>query len=222
MTDAQPAFDPLADPAETAARTPGLVHVPATARNRAPILDALADLLPSEPLRVLEIASGSGEQGLWFARRLPQATWAPTEASAEGVAAIAAWRALLPELHDRFLPPRLLDAAAPPWPVEPADAVFVSNLTHISPWPATLGLMAGAASLLSPGGLLLIYGPFNEGGGFTGPGNVAFDADLRARHPAWGLRDREAVDARAVAEGFAVEPRRVMPADNRLLVYRRL
>jgi hypothetical protein len=214
-------FDPLADPAATAAAYPGLRHAPASARNREPIAAALAELLPAAPCRVLEIASGSGEHGLWVARALPQVTWTPSEASADGLAAIEAWRGLCPELHDRVEAPVLIDAATPPWPGPKMDAVFVANLTHIAPWAVTLGLMAGAAARLRAGGLLLIYGPFNEEGQFTGPGNAAFDADLKMRNPEWGLRDRAAVDAAAKLQGFDAAPLRRMPADNRLLVYRR-
>ncbi len=214
-------FDPLADPAATTARHPGLSHAPATARNRAPICQALAELLPTTPCKLLEVASGTGEHALWVARSLPQVTWQPSEATQEGVAAIEAWRALCPDLGARVLPPVQIDAAQPPWPGAEVDAVFTANLTHIAPWDATLGLLAGAAARLGQGGLLLIYGPVNEGGSFTGPGNAAFDADLRLRHPEWGLRAREDVDAVAQGLGFAIEPRRTMPADNRLLVYRR-
>jgi hypothetical protein len=214
-------FDPLADPAATVARHPGLSHAPATARNRAPICKALADLLPTMPCTVLELASGTGEHALWMARELPQVTWQPSEATPEGVAAIKAWRKLCPELAARVLPPVQINAARPPWPGYAVDAVFTANLTHIAPWDATLGLIAGAAVRLGQGGLLLIYGPFNEGGRFTGPGNAAFDADLRRRNPDWGLRDLEDIDHMALAHGFASEPHRMMPADNRLLVYRR-
>lgn len=213
-------FDPLADPAATVARHPGLSHAPATARNRVPICQALAELLPTTPCSVLEVASGTGEHALWMAREPPQVTWQPSEATPEGLAAIEAWRALCPELDARALPPVQINAARPPWPGTAVDAVFTANLTHIAPWSATQGLITGAAARLGQGGLLLIYGPFNEGGSFTGPGNAAFDADLRLRNPAWGLRDREVVDDLALAQGFAVEPYRIMPADNRLLVYR--
>jgi len=214
-------IDPLADPARTAALHPGLHHAPATARNREPIRAALDALLPAGPCHVLELASGTGEHALWMARALPRVTWAPSEATGTGLAAITAWRALCPDLAGRVLPPVLLDAGQPPWPGAPVDAVFVANLTHIAPWAATEGLVAGAAGRLRAGGLLLIYGPFNAGGAFTGPGNASFDADLRRQNPDWGLRDHEALDALAAAQGFVAEPARVMPADNRLLAYRR-
>lgn len=221
MTPYPAPTDPLADPAATAALYPGLRHAPATARNREPIRHALAELLPARPCAVLEIASGSGEHALWMARSLSQVTWLPSEATADGLAAVEDWRALCPDLADRVPRPVLIDAVRPPWPGARVDALFAANLTHISPWSATLGLVAGAGARLVAGGLMLIYGPFNEGGGFTGPGNAGFDADLRRRNSDWGLRDREAVDAAASAQGFVAEPCRVMPADNRLLVYRR-
>ena len=214
-------FDPLADPAATAARLPHLRHAPASARNRAPIAAALAELLPATPCSVLEIASGTGEHGLWMARSLPQITWQPSEATREGLSGIEDWRALCPDLADRVLPPVMIDAARPPWPGPAVDAFFTANLTHIAPWAVTERLIKGASARLGQGGLLLIYGPFNEHGSFTGPGNAAFDADLRMRNPDWGLRDRGAIDELALAQGFTTAPPRMMPADNRLLVYRR-
>jgi hypothetical protein len=219
MPDPSP-IDPLADPAATVARFPGLRHAPATTRNREPIRQALAELLPARSCTVLEIASGSGEHALWMARSMPQVTWLPSEATPDGLAVINAWRALCPDLAGRVLPPVLIDAARPPWPGAAVDVVFSANLSHIAPWSATLGLIAGAAARLVAGGLLLIYGPFNEGGAFTGPGNAAFDADLRSRNPQWGLREREELDAAALAKGFVIESVRAMPADNRLLAYR--
>ena len=214
-------FDPLADPAAIVARYPHLRHAPATARNRAPIAAALAELLPATPCRLLEIASGTGEHALWMARSLPQVTWQPSESTREGLEAIEDWRALCPDLAGQVLPPVMIDAARPPWPGPPVDAIFTANLTHIAPWAATAGLIKGAGARLGQGGLLLIYGPFNERGSFTGPGNTAFDADLRMRNPDWGLRDVEVIDALALAQGFITAPPRMMPADNRLLLYRR-
>ena len=128
---------------------------------------------------------------------------------------------LCPDLAGRVRPPVLIDAACPPWPGPTADAVFTASLTHIAPWAATEGLIRGAAARLDPGGLPIVYGPFNEGGAFTGPGNAAFDADLRRRNPEWGLRDRGTVDALTQSHGLEPEPPRRMPAGHRLLVYRR-
>lgn len=232
------ARDPLADPAATAERLPHLPHAPATARNRAPIAAELDRLFAGrDTVRVLEIAGGTGEHGLWFCRCLPSLIWQSTDRDAETVAGIAAWRALCPDLHARHKPPRRLDAAALPWEIAtsdradageaagrdgPFDAVFTANLTHISPWPATEGLMAGAAGLLTAGGLLIVYGPFHEGGRPTGPGNARFDAGLKARDPSWGLRDRAAVVACAERAGFRHRETVTMPADNRLLVLERV
>nr|WP_051492191.1 DUF938 domain-containing protein [Roseivivax isoporae] len=214
-------WDPLADPAATAASHPGLRHAPATARNRRPIADALAGLLPKDACTVLEIASGSGEHALWMARALPHVTWIPSETTAEGLAGIEAWRALCPELCGRVLPPVLIDARRLPWPGHPVDAVFAANLTHIASWSATLGLIEGAAGRLGENGLLLVYGPFKENGTFNGAGNAAFDADLRMRNHDWGLRDRETLTAAAIAQGFEVADAVSMPANNLLLAYRR-
>ena len=214
-------FDPLADPAATVARLPHLRHAPATARNRAPIAAALAELLPATPCSVLEVASGTGEHALWMARNLSQVAWQPSEATQEGLSGIEDWRALCSDLADRVLPPVRIDAARPPWPGPVVDAIFAANLTHIAPWVATVGMIAEAAKRLGQSGLLLIYGPFNQHGSFTGSGNAAFDADLRRRNPDWGLRDIEAIDKLALAQGFITAPPRMMPADNRLLTYRR-
>lgn len=136
-------FDPLSDPAATAAQQPGLSHAPATARNRVPICQALAELLPTTPCTMLEVASGTGEHALWMARELRHVTWQPSEATPEGLAAIEAWRALCPELGNRVLPPVLINAARPLWPGTAVDAVFTANLTHIAPWSATQGVNGG-------------------------------------------------------------------------------
>ncbi len=106
------------------------------------------------------------------------------------------------------------------WPVAAADAVLCINMIHIAPWAAAVGLVAGAARLLPPGGVLALYGPYLRGGRHTGPGNVAFDADLRARNPAWGVRSLEDVAALAAGAGFGAPEVVSMPADNLVVVFR--
>jgi SAM-dependent methyltransferase len=191
---------------------------PHVARNREPILAVLRRVLPAQCL-VLEIASGSGEHAAYFAQELPSLTWQPSDPDREALASIAAHRAAaaLPNL----LPPLQLDVTASHWPIERADVVMCNNMIHISPWPATEGLMAGAECVLHPGGLLFLYGPYKIGGRHTAPSNQAFDEQLRGQNPAWGIRDLGDVTALAQRHGFA-EPETVqMPANNLSVIFRR-
>jgi SAM-dependent methyltransferase len=192
---------------------------PATARNRDPILAVLREHLPAGGL-VLEIAAGAGEHAVHMAQGLPGLSWRPTDPDPGARASIEAWRAeagtpnLLPALE--------LDAEAPDsWPVDHAEAVVCINMIHISPWAATQGLMAGAGRVLAVGGVLYLYGPYREAGVPIAPSNEAFDLSLRARNPAWGLRDREAVEAQAARHGLKLTERVEMPANNLSLVFRK-
>lgn len=191
-------------------------HAPAAARNVGPIGDVLARVLPASGL-VLEVASGSGEHAVAWAARFLALTWQPSDPDPEALASIAAWgaEAGLPNL----LPPVRLDAAAPDWPVSQADALVAVNMVHISPWDATLGLMAGAARILPLSAPLILYGPYRQAGVPLAPSNAAFDRSLRDRDPTWGLRSVEEVAAAARAFDLAeVVP---MPANNLTLLFRR-
>jgi SAM-dependent methyltransferase len=197
---------------------PAARTAPAVARNREPILQVLRDRLPS-PVQVLEIASGTGEHAAWFSRALPAVTWQPTDHDPVALESIAAWRdtMALPNL----LPPLQLDAAAETWPVTHVDVVIAINLVHIAPWVTTQGLIAGAARVLTSGGLLFLYGPFRERGVHTAAGNASFDADLRAHNPSWGVRALEEISELAVRHGFEAPKRIAMPANNLSVVFRR-
>lgn len=190
---------------------------PSTARNRQPILDVLAARLP-EGARVLEIASGAGEHAVFLAAALPGVRWRPSDPDATARESIAAWRAQanLPNLEA----PLALDAAdLATWPTEPVDAIVCINMTHISPWAATKGLMAGAARLLTTGGKLFLYGPYIEADVPTAPSNLAFHWSLRARDRAWGLRDLTDVVALAAKSGLTLAERIAMPANNIVVVF---
>jgi SAM-dependent methyltransferase len=191
---------------------------PAAARNCEPVLRVLRDVLPASAF-VLEIASGTGEHAVWFSGALPAVTWQPTDQDPVALKSIAAWRDItgLPNV----LPPLPLDAAAETWPVARADAVVAINMVHIAPWTVTQGLIAGAARVLSAGGLLFLYGPFREAGVHAGAGNAAFDADLRAQNPSWGIRDLDDITALASQHGFDAPERIAMPANNLSVVFRR-
>jgi SAM-dependent methyltransferase len=190
---------------------------PAAARNREPILDVLRAHLPASGT-ALEIASGSGEHAVAFAAAFPTLVWQPSDPDPANRASIAAWIAAAGTPN--LLPPIDLDATAEIWPLATADAVVCINMIHIAPWAACLGLLRGAARLLAPGGLLYLYGPFKRDGAHTAPSNAAFDESLRARDPAWGVRDLgEVIEA---AEGFAPPAVVAMPANNLSVLFRRV
>jgi len=189
---------------------------PAALRNRDPILDVLKTVLP-ERGSVLEIASGSGEHILHFASALPRLTWQPSDPSDASRASIAAW--LTAERPANVLAPLALDAASTDWPVAAVDAVLAINMVHISPWAATLGLLAGASRLLLPGAPLFLYGPYRRGAEPMAASNIAFDADLKARNPEWGIRDLNAVAAAADTFGFNLDRVLEMPANNLSVVF---
>lgn len=193
-------------------------HAPATSRNSDPILAVLREVLPPAGL-VLEIASGTGEHAVRFAQALPHLAWQPTDPDTDALASIAAWRDA--EGPGNLRDPLRLDAAAPHWPVNRADALVCINMIHISPWEATLGLMAGAARILPAGAPLVLYGPYRREGHPLEPTNTDFDLSLKARDPRWGLRLLEDVSAAAETEGFAFERFVVMPANNLTVIYRR-
>jgi hypothetical protein len=190
-------------------------QAPAAARNRAPILDVLRPHLPARGL-VLEVASGSGEHTAHFAKALPHLAFQPSDPDPAARASIDAWADSLANVR----PALTLDAAAETWPIERADAVVCINMTHIAPWAATVGLIRGAARLLPANGALFLYGPYFRRGVATAPGNLAFDHDVRARNPAWGLRDLDAVASLAAQHGFAAPQIVEMPANNLSLVFR--
>lgn len=193
-------------------------HAPATARNRDAIVEVLRGELPANGT-VLEVASGSGEHAIHFAQAFPDLQWQPSDPDVAALRSIAAWSAEagLPNVA----PPVLIDASGDNWPVDRADAILCINMVHISPWEATLGLLANSAKLLPMGGPLILYGPYFRDAVETAPSNLAFDIDLRGRNPEWGLRHLEAVDRAALAQGL--EPTRLveMPANNIVRVYRR-
>ena len=190
------------------------LHSPAAERNRGPILAALQALLPAEGL-ALEIASGSGQHAAHFAAGLPGWTWQPSDADAPALASIAAWCQGL----ERVRPPLQLDILRTPWAGVPGsvDLVFCANLLHIAPWASCAALMQGAARHLAASGQLLVYGPFLLDEQPTAASNRAFDADLRSRNPAWGLRHLSDVAEQAQAAGLVLQQRLALPANNLLL-----
>ncbi len=190
--------------------------LPSADRNKGPILEVLRRVLPDEAT-VLEISSGSGQHAAHFTEHLAGITWQPSDIDEERRASIRAWREESGLVN--LLEPLPIDVTKSEWGVGLFDAVYNSNLIHITPWVCCLGLLAGARRHLGPGGALIIYGPFRIDGEHTAPSNQEFDEDLRSRNSDWGVRDLEAVQD--AAGGFTLEERVEMPANNQILVFRR-
>lgn len=197
---------------------------PACLRNQEPILTQLRRWLPAGA-RVLEVGSGSGQHAIHMARHLPGVRWQPSERQ-EALAGLAARiglegeEALAPGA--RVAPPLVLDVTTGPhWPAGPFEAVFTANTLHIMPAAAVPHLLAGAARVLTADGLLVIYGPFRYGERHTAASNEAFDAHLRHLDASMGVRDAEAIEREAAGLGLYLQDDEPMPANNRLLVFRK-
>jgi hypothetical protein len=196
----------------------------AAERNKQPIRDSLAKLLPPQGT-ALEIASGTGQHVTWLAAGMPAWNWQPSDADAAALPALdeAIAAAALPNV----LRPLRLDVMSPTWPDEqnafrrPFEAIFCANMLHIAPWDACAALMRGSARHLAADGLLVTYGPYLEDAVATAPGNLAFDRSLRERNAAWGIRRLEDVCDEAARAGLVLRDRYQMPANNLLLVFRR-
>lgn len=194
----------------------GKWSAPAAERNKGPILEVLARVLPSRGL-VLEIASGTGQHVLHFAKALPDLTWQPSDPDAELRESIAL--RVREERRANVSSPIDLDVTRLPWPLQTADAMVAINMIHVAPWSATPALFEGAKALLPAGHVLFLYGPYRRFGRHTSEGNAQFDLDLRAQNPEWGLRDMEAVSDVAAGAGFALAETVEMPANNFSLVF---
>ena len=185
-------------------------------RNKGPILAVLREAF-ADRRRVVEIGAGTGQHAVHFARHLQQVIWQPTD-RAEYLPGLAARVAA--EGSPNLAAPIELDVLEAPWPELRGDAVFSANTLHIMSWPAVEALFVGLRDLLEADGVVAIYGPLKYGGRFTTDSNAAFDAMLRERDPASGVRDFEAVDALAAAAGLALQADYTLPANNQLLVWR--
>jgi SAM-dependent methyltransferase len=196
----------------------GRLASPSAARNREPIAEVLAQVLPQSGL-VLEVGSGTGEHAVHFARVMPHLTWQPSEQDADCLRSISAWVTF--EALPNVRPPLHLDIADERWAIEGADAVVSMNLIHIAPWSVTEALLRAVTRILRSGGLLCLYGPFRVGGKHTSASNRAFDAQLQAANPEWGVRDLDEVSNEARAVDLELARTFEMPANNKIVVFRK-
>ena len=175
-------------------------------RNRAPILQVLRRVFARSRV-VLEIGSGTGQHAAYFAPELPHLVW-QTRDVAEN----------LPDIRQWVSDPAPLELNVDkPWPKVNADAVFSANTCNIMSWPQVERLFTGIGRIGPQ--VFALYGPFNYGGRHTSESNASFDALLRGRDPASGIRDFEAIVELAARNGLTLREDNAMPANNRLLVF---
>jgi hypothetical protein len=187
-------------------------------RNKDPILAVLARVLPTRGV-VLEIASGTGQHVIHFAKALSRLTWQPSDADADLRKSIGL--RIEQEHLANANTPLDLDVTRLPWPIQAAAAVVCINLIHVAPWSATQALFDGARTLLPVRHVLFLYGPYRRFGQHSSESNEQFDSDLRAHNAEWGLRDLEAVSEVALAREFVLAEVVEMPANNFSLVFKR-
>jgi SAM-dependent methyltransferase len=180
-------------------------------RNKDPILNLLKRVLPQTGL-ILEIGSGTGQHVAHFAKALPELTWQPSDPDHELRQSIRSWTKS--ESLDNVRAPIDLEVCRLPWPLMRAHAVLCVNMIHVAPWAATHALFSGAKCVLDRGGPLVLYGPYLRFGRHTAASNEAFDAQLRATDPSWGLRNLEKVVESADQAGFRLAEVVEMPANN--------
>lgn len=200
----------------------GRLDAPAFHRNHEPIWQVLSPFLAAKTGAALELGSGTGQHVVTFAERTPNLTWYPSDLQDSHLASIAAWRACAKLAN--VAPPQRIDLGDPAWiwtPGGTATAILCINVLHISPWETSQNLIAGAARYLSADGRLFVYGPFLRDGVHTAPSNAEFDASLRARNAAWGVRDTRDLAALAAANGLTLADIVPMPANNFVLVFAR-
>ncbi|MBC7608914.1 MAG: DUF938 domain-containing protein [Polaromonas sp.] len=199
----------------------------AAERNKHDILATLRQVIPAAG-HALEIASGTGQHVAWFADHLAQWTWQPTDPQPEALDSVAA--TVTEHGLTNVRPALQLDVMQSSWLPVHADAtghgkafdlIYCANMLHIAPWTTCAALMQGSARHLTPGGVLVTYGPYLEGEVSTSEGNLAFDQSLRARGADWGIRQREDVEQQAAQAGLTLAARHAMPANNLLLVWAR-
>jgi SAM-dependent methyltransferase len=191
---------------------------PSVERNRQPIADVLLQVLPTTDL-VLEVGSGTGEHVVHFARAMPHVIWQPSEQDADCLRSIQGWLAFEKLLN--VLPAVRLDVHDDQWPIERADAIVCINMIHIAPWSVAQALLRGASRILRSGGVLCLYGPYRLKSKHTSASNQAFDAQLRAINPEWGVRDLDAISNEARAFNVELERTFQMPANNLIAVFRK-
>ena len=199
------------------------LNFPATARNRDFIAAVLSNHISPNSV-FLEIASGSGEHGVFFQKKFPSIIWQTSDPVLAHRSSINSW--INHEgLTSKMPLPIDLDVEKRPWPITKQlksliKGIVCINMIHISPWSCTKALFEESKSYLNKKQFLMLYGPFFRKDKQTSSSNLNFDKSLKSQNPLWGLRHLENINKIAFENGFVLEEIIEMPANNLSVIYR--
>jgi hypothetical protein len=185
--------------------------------NKAVILPTISQYF-HDAITVLELGSYTAQHIQYFAEKLPQIRWQPSDTS-DNLAFLTA--GLKDVALVNILPPLVLDVSQQSWPMNQAGGIFSANTLHIMPQTHVKDFFDGAGKTLEAGGYLCVYGPFKYDGEFTSDSNARFELWLKERDPLSGVRDFEEVNALAQQAGMTLVADHTMPANNQLLVWQK-
>ena len=199
------------------------LNFPATTRNRESIAAVLSNYISPNSL-LLEIASGSGEHGVFFQKKFPSITWQTSDPELVHRKSINSW--IMHEgLYSKMPKPLDIDVEMRPWSITNRLGALIKgivciNMIHISPWSCTRSLFEESKKYLDQCNFLMLYGPFLRKEKQTSESNLNFDQSLKIQNPLWGLRNLENVNDIAFKNGFKLDSVIDMPANNLSVIYR--
>ncbi|MBW3042062.1 DUF938 domain-containing protein [Prochlorococcus marinus] len=199
------------------------LNFPATLRNREYILSVLSNYIPDNGL-ILEIASGSGEHGVFFQKSFPSIIWQTSDPELIHRKSIVSWIDHY-GLSLKMPKPLDIDVEKRPWPItnklrDLIKGIVCINMIHISPWSCTKALFEESKNYMQKNNFLILYGPFFIKGIKTSLSNLNFDQSLKMQNPLWGIRPLSRVNNIASENGFELDKIIEMPANNVSVIFR--
>jgi hypothetical protein len=185
--------------------------------NKEPILQVISKVF-NKPMTVWEIGSGTGQHASYFAQQIPQINWQPTDKE-KMLPGISLW--VEDAQVQNLYPPIELDITDELWPCTAIEGLFTANTLHILSWNEVEILFSRLNEVFRKNTVACIYGPFNYHGTYTSESNERFDQYLKETDPLSGIRDKEVVESLAQASGIQLVDDVAMPANNRLLVFKK-
>ncbi|CAG9764391.1 unnamed protein product [Ceutorhynchus assimilis] len=195
------------------------INYPSADRNKFFILEVLEKYIDKNtPAKMLEVASGTGQQAAYYATKLPNLTIQPSEYAMEMFDSIRAYAEDVPD--NRVKDPIKIDAKTGPWEIDnDFDYILNVNMFHVSPFSCSVGFFKYGGQVLKNNGLIFTYGALMIDGVIEPQSNIDFDRNIRARDPSCGLRDIRDLQKLAAENGITLKHMYDLPANNKCCVW---